>query len=419
MMLDVSGSRLRGILTNARSVYVSACAAEIGDAPDLFRRHPPQDATVTGLFTPLVNKLSYVDPEIGLTVRTFFLTKGLKQHLPTGMVDYCPWRYGMIDRFLSAPGRFDTAVAMVSPPDSEGRCSFGVQADFLPSFYGQIPNLIGFINPHMPRTAGHPTIPYASFAAVVDYPVALKAAQFPAADADALAIAGRIAALVPDGATVQCGIGQIPSAALAALKHHRGLKVHSGVVDDGILTLEAGGALDRDAPIVTGTAVGSRMLYDALSDTARFSLRPVAFTHAFGSVAGTPNFHAINSVLQIDLFGQVSAEGSAGRLVASPGGLPDFTRAALHSPGGRSIVAVRAREGGKARGIVPLLDHPHTATCPAADADIVVTEFGAADIRDLSLDRRAEALIAIADPARQASLAADWAKIRTGLLGLS
>jgi acyl-CoA hydrolase len=418
MMLDVAGTRLRDILTSARSLYVSACAAEIADAPDLFKRHPPDEATVTGLFTPLVNKRSYAAPDIGLKLRTFFLTKGIKHHLATGIVEYCPWRYRMIDQYLSAPDRFDTALAMVSPPDAQGRCSFGVQADFLPSFHERVPRLIGFINPNMPWTAGHPTIPYSAFAATIDYPVPIKTALQPAPDADAEAIARRIATLVPDVATVQCGIGQIPSAAIAALIGHRGLKLHSGVVDDGVLALDAAGALDRDVPIVTGTAVGSTELYEALSDIKRFSLRPVSFTHAFRSVSEAPNFIAINSVLQVDLLGQVAAEGSAGRLVASPGGLPEFTRAALHSPGGKSIIAVRARAGGKGKGIVALLDRPHLATCPAADADIVVTEFGVAHIRELTLDQRAEALIAIADPVEQARLAAAWAGLRSELLGL-
>ena len=179
-------------------------------------------------------------------------------------------------------------------------------------------------------------------------------------DAAAVEIAERIAELVPDDATVQFGVGQIPSQVLARLGSHRGLRVHSGVIDDTYLALEASGALDPDQPIVTGTAVGGAQLYDALGDARRFSFRCVAYTHAYRTIVGPKRFTAINSVLHVDLLGQVSAEGSGGKLVASPGGLPDFARGALDSRrAGNSIVAVRARGiDDHPGGIVPLLGEP-------------------------------------------------------------
>ena len=420
MSINIARPRADAIISSARSIYVSACAAEITEAPGLFRRHRPRDATVTGLFTPVMNRVSYVDTEIGLRVRSFFLTRGLKQDLSTGLVEYCPWRYGMIDQWLRSRPRFDTALVMVSPPDANGKCSLGVQADFLPNFQGKIDRIVGFINPNMPRTSGHDGLDYSAFAAVVDYDVPVKSVTMKPADADAARIAEQIVKLVPDGAAVQFGIGQIPSQALARLVNHRGIRIHSGVIDDNVLLLEASGALDRDDPIVSGTAVGTRPFYHSLSKNDRFSFRPVSYTHSFRTIAGIPNFVAINSVLQVDLLGQVSAEGSGGRLVASPGGLPDFTRGALHSEGGKSIIAVRARGvGSQSGGIVPLLDMPHTATSPAVDADIVVTEFGAAHIRELPLEMRGDALIAIADPRDQGRLTSEWSRIRTALLGRS
>lgn len=402
------------LLLTAKSIYISACASEITTAPDLFRRAPPVDATVTGVFTPAVNRDFCLDPEIGLRVRSFFLTRGLRPLLSAGLMEYCPWRYGMIDRWLSEAGRFDTALVMMSPPDRNGKCSFGVQADFFPSFHHKVERIVGFINPHMPRAAGHAQIDYKSLAAVVDHDVPLKNLALKAPDADASVIAEHIAQVVPDGATVQHGIGQIPSEAIAKLANHRGIRIHTGVVDDNVLLLEASGALDRDLPVVTGTAVGSAQLYDALADRKRFSMCPVSCTHSFKTISDIENFIAINSVLQIDLFGQVSAEGGSGKLIASPGGLPDFTRAALHSKGGKSIVAVRAKAvRGQARGVVAQLDAPHAVTNPAADADIVVTEFGVAHLRGASLDDRAEQLIAIADPGDRSELTTEWRETRS------
>jgi Acetyl-CoA hydrolase len=404
------------ILTSAQEIYVSACATEIGDAPDLLRKSSPRGGIVTGIFSPLINRRSYADAEIGLRTRSFFLSKELKNDLALGLVDYLPWRYNMIDRWLSQPGRFDTAMVMVSPPDHLGNCSLGVQTDFLPSFIKNVERLIGFVNPNIPRTLGDGDVPYSSFAAIVDYDLPLKTLQQKGPDAAAIRISEAIAELVEDNSTVQFGIGQIPSQVIARLTNHRGLRVHSGIVDDRILELEESGAIDRSQPIVTGTAIGSQALYDELDRNGRFLFKTVTYTHGADTIRSHQRFMAINSVLQADLFGQVSAEGNMGKLIASPGGLPDFARGALESPGGKSIIAVRARSAsGVSPGIVPMLDRPHTATSGAVDADIIVTEYGAAHVRNLSMDARAEAMIGIADPADRDQLWEHWREIRSNM----
>jgi len=413
MTVNVGRQHVGAILSSAKSLYVSGCAAEIVDAPRLFRKHRLTNAVVTGIFSPLVNRRSYADPELGLRVRSFFLTDELKKHFAAGMVDYCPWRYGTIDRWLRAPGRFDTALVMVSPPDRNGRCSLGVQTDFLPNFHHKIDRLVGFINPNMPRTAGVDPIDYASLATVVDYDVPLHSLIPRSSDPVSEAIAKSISELIPDNATLQFGIGQIPSQVIARLTNHKGLRIHSGMIDDNILKLEESGALDLDAPIVTGNAMGSTNLYHALAENTRFSFKPTSYTHSQKTLIALKRFIAINSVLQVDLFGQVSAEVSGGKFVGSPGGLPDFTRGALASEDGQSIIAVRANgRGDRPSGIVSLLERPHAVTGTATDADIIVTEFGVAHVRNLSLDRRAEAIIAIAHPEVRESLSNDWAWIR-------
>lgn len=405
--------RIEQVLSSAKRIYISACGAEIAGASELFRTHGARDATITGIFSPLVNRGSYVDEEIGLRVRTFFLTKSLRGQLSSGMVDYCPWRYRMIDRWLAEAGRFDTALVMLSPPDANGRCSLGVQADFLPRFVGRVERIVGVINPNMPRTTGDTQIEYSALSTVLETDAPLATMSLRPPDDAVKTIAQSIADLVRDRATVQFGIGQIPSEVIARLGSHRGLRVHSGVVDDNILALGASGALDRNAPVVTGTAVGSQALYAAVSDDKRFLFKSVSFTHAESTIAAIPNFTAVNSVLQADLLGQVSAETSNGKLVASPGGLPDFVRGALNSEGGRSIVALRARgTHGHAGGIVPFLSAPSIVTSGSSDADIIVTEFGVAHVRELSLGARAEAIIAIAAPEDRDELARAWSKLR-------
>ena len=408
----------RAVLADAKSLYVSACAAEIEVLPDLLLESPPTGATVTGLFSPLVNQRAYALPEIQLRARTFLLTRALKIRMAEGWVDYCPWRYSMIDRWMSASGRFDTAAIMISPPDANGMCSLGVQSDFFPALHGQVARIVGFINPRMPRSSGHRQISIDELSVAVDYDVPLLTMEMRAADCASASIARTIAGMVPDGATIQLGTGQIPSEVLAQLKDHRNLKVHTGIIDDNILKLEDSGALDRSLPIVTGTAIGSPGLYDALADPRRFAMSPVSFTHTYANIVRPERFTAINSVLQIDLLGQASGEAIGGRIAASPGGLPDFTRGAQDSAGGQSIVAVRASGGvGKHDGIVPLIDNPAVVTVSAADAHIFVSEFGAVNVRGMSMDRRAEAIISISAPESRQYLFDTWTALRSQLFG--
>ncbi len=411
--------RLEAFIPDARSLYVSGCAAEIVDLPALLEAVGLNDACVTGVFSPLVNRQSYGSAARRVKTRTFLLPRILKSEMADGLVEFCPWRYSVIDRWLQAPGRFDTAIVMLSPPDENGMCSFGPQADFLPSFHEQVGRIIGFINPNLPRTSGHPGIPYGALSAVIDYDRPLLEMTLRPADAVSTEIAGRIALLVPDGATVQVGTGQLPSEVLAQLADHRNLSVHTGIVDDNILALEASGALAPGRPIVTGTAVGTRRLYDEIVDARRFALTPTRHTHNHAVIAGLDRFTAINSVLQIDLFGQVSGEAIGGRIMASPGGLPDFVRGAQDSSGGQAIIAVRARSAGAGRkpGVVALINDPGIVTTGAVDAHVLVTEFGAADVRGLSMDKRAEAIMGLAAPEDRDGLAEAWRRIRDRLVG--
>jgi acyl-CoA hydrolase len=412
-----NNQNLGQIIASARNLYVSACAAEIPDLSNLLRQYRPRDATITGIFSPLVNRRSYVDPDMGLRVRTFFLTRQIREQLAGGLVEYCPWRYLTIDGWLKSPGRFDTALVMLSPPDRHGNCSLGVQADFLPSFLGRVDRIVGFINPEMPRTFGDTVVDSRALTCAVDCAGPLVQMRPKPPDAQAIAIAARIAELIQDDSTLQFGIGQIPSQVMARLAGHRGLRVHSGIIDDNILALEASGALEPGMAIVTGTAIGTAALYSALHESARFRFKTVAHTHSSTTIGQLRRFTAVNSVLQVDLLGQMTAETSGGPLVASPGGLPDFVRASMGSDSGQSVIAVRARgSAGHPGGIVPLLGGSRLVTLSPADADVIVTEFGSASVRYLSVDARAEAIIAIAAPEDRSQLLENWREIRRGLI---
>lgn len=417
MYKNLSQDGLRQALSGAQEIYVSGCSAEIAELP-MMLAHMPGLKKVTGIFSPILNVQSYANAESGLRCRTFFLNGRLRKDLIAGVVDLCPWSYSQIDGWLTAPGRFDAAIVMVSPPGPDGRCSFGTQADFLPAFYDRIPRLIGVINPNMPRTYGEEGIPLERFYEAYSYDRPLLGFESPVDELDPISnvIGNHIADLVPDGATVQMGIGRVPQAVALGLRGHKNLRIHSGLIDNNTLVLEESGALSPDNAIVSGVAMGSSDLYRHISGNRRYEMRSASHTHSSDVVASLPHFTSINGAIELDLFGQVNSEGANGKILATPGGLSDFLGGASRSPGGQSIFAVRAKPGRKGQGgIMPQIGEPRLVTVPRARADIVVTENGVARLKHLSVDARAEALIAIADAGQQQFLLDAWREIRATL----
>ena len=217
------------------------------------------------------------------------------------------------------------------------------------------------------------------------------------------AIASHVASCVDDGATIQIGIGAVAAAVGAGLAERRRLCVHSGLFTESLWSLVRGGAVEPRVvgePLVTCSAVyGTPELYAEVHDRAAYRIAPPATTHGTPSLARLPRFTAINSALEVDLFGQVNAEFVGGRYLGGVGGLNDFVRGAMACPDGCSIVAIPSRRRTREReasGIVAALSGP--ATVPAADADVIVSEHGVARLRGRSREERARALIAIAHP---------------------
>ena len=205
---------------------------------------------------------------------------------------------------------------------------------------------------------------------------------------------------------------------LATLHDRRDLGLHGGLVSDGVADLHEAGVLtgarkSHDPGIMVCTAaLGGPRVYDWAGRCPALRLAPVGYTHDVRVIGQIDNFVAINSVLSVDLTGQANAEMLGGRQVSGTGGLPDFVRGARLAKGGRSILALPSTAGGRSSRIVPCLGESDVISCPRADADIVVTEHGVARLRDKSVDERAEALIAIADPAFRDGLADQWAGLR-------
>jgi 4-hydroxybutyrate CoA-transferase len=216
--------------------------------------------------------------------------------------------------------------------------------------------------------------------------------------------------LIQDGDCIQTGIGAIPAAILEALVSKNDLGLHSGLIDDGGMALiERGVMTGRAKPVdrgvhVTGMALGSAALLDWLARRSDVAFRGADYTHEVRVIRDIPNFVSINSAVEIDLFGQVNAERVGGRQISGTGGSVDFMRAAKASKGGRSIVAMTATaRGGSVSRIVPRVD---LVTALRTDIDLVVTEYGVANLKHASTAARVDALIEIAAPAFREDLRA-------------
>ncbi len=359
--------------------------------------------TFTGIFVPGLNTCIYL-ADGQAKVETFFLTPELKA--AGDNVTFLPLCYEDIRRHL-LDTTIDAAVMMVSSPDGSGMCSFGPAVDFLAELWPRIPVRLAHVNPLVPHTHGHPGIPFRELTAFTESPQALLGAEDPGTDAVTEAIAANVAQLVPDGATLQTGLGKVPGAVLRALSGRRDLRLHSGLIGDAVLDLEEAGALAAGASVIAGVAIGSERLYTALVRPT-YSFAPVCVTHDVSGIARIPAFRAINSATEVDLFGQAYAEVGPKGLMSGPGGATDFARGARMA-GGLRIVALAATA---AKGKVSRIVTPNAGAGPVSlsrmDVDFVVTEFGIADLRGKTYDQRATELIAIAHPAHRDALGAQW-----------
>ncbi len=311
--------------------------------------------------------------------------------------------------FSALPGLFearalpgDVALIQVAPPDGSGRCSFGVGVDYLADAVKHARVVIAEVNDHCPSTAGA-WIPWDRIdAAVLTSRPLLEAPAVEPGDRERR-IAEHVAALIRDGDTIQIGVGALPEAIMQELVDRSELGIHSGMITDGVLDLiERGVITNRRKPCdkgltVTGAALGSKRLFDALGSREDIYFAPVSYTHSPSTLQKVGRLCAINSAVEIDLTGQVNAEAAGGRRFGAVGGQVDFLRAARAS-GGRAIVALPAQR------IVDELSGPVSTS--RSDVDWVVTEHGARSLRGLTDQQRAEALLELAGAASAGSLPA-------------
>ncbi len=383
----------------AARILIAGCASEPTAVLNAVAADPAiwQGRTLTGAFIPGVNDRDFSAIGQGTRVETIFATAGLQTGRSAGQVAHLPLHYSTFWSRLARPGVVDLVLTTVPPPARDGTVGYGLACDFAPAAIAAGARLIGVVNPLMPDPPGSPRLPLSRFEALVDGAALLPELSTGLVDAANRQIAAAIVERIPQGGTLQLGLGKLQTAVLAELagSGRTDLGYHAGMISDGILDVIDAGVFGRG--ITTGVALGSRAFYDLVGHEVRINWRPVGTTHLHSTLAALTGFVSVTSVLQVDLTGQANAEYFRGRQVSGQGGVMDFVRGARAAQGGLAILALPSTGGAESR-IVARLSEGTPVSVPRADVDLVITEHGVADLREASLPERAERLIAIAAP---------------------
>lgn len=296
----------------------------------------------------------------------------------------------------------DVAMVQVSPADANGNHSFGLISDYVQAAVAKARIVIAEVNPNIPFTHGE-LLPASRVDVAVHSdraPVEVAAAAISETDA---AIARHCAEFIGDGAVIQTGVGAVPDAILRLLYDRKDLGVHSGMLGDGLVDLAEAGVLTNarkeiDTGVsINGALIGTKRLYDFAHNNPAVRMTRTDYTHNGAVLAQLSRLVTINSAMEVDLTGQANAEQSGDAYMGGTGGQVDFVRAGVRSAGGHSIIALPSTaKGGTISKIVASLSGP--VTTARSEADIIVTEFGAAQLRGQSLAERAQRLVAIAHP---------------------
>ncbi len=341
--------------------------------------------------------------EESFSYRTWQCAPPIRHHLKKGTVKYIPMRQGDAVKVFSKEGPWPIQAAMiqVSPPDEHGYCSLGVSIGHALPLALQADLVIAEINAQMPRVLGKAFIHLSQIDFVVNSDRPLL--EYPAGGSPGekeLAIGRHAADLIPDGATLQIGIGAIPEAILDSLTNKKDLRFFAMGVDKIVDMAEQGVVTPGDEPKVRVTEIlGSKRLFDFVHNNPMVEGRPLPDTINPRVVGRIPRFFSVLSAIEVDLTCQINAETVKGRQISAIGGSFDFVQGALFSEGGGSIIAMTSTTPDeKISRIVPQLPLGTAVTTPRHSAQYLVTEYGVAEIWGRSLRERADALIQVAHP---------------------
>jgi 4-hydroxybutyrate CoA-transferase len=368
-----------------------------------------------------MGKGTYCLPQYEKSFRhnALFSGKPSRQAIREGRADYTSiFLHELPQLFTSGKFPIDVTMATVSPPDENGRVSLGVSVDYTLQAIKSAKYVIAEVNPNMPVTGEGSMIPVEDIDCFVPVDIPLIEQQPPVIGKVEKTIGQNIADLIKDGDCLQLGIGAVPDAILSCLQDKKDLGIHSEMISDGVMNLVKSGVVNCSrknyypGKIVIAFAMGTSEFYKWLDHNPLIEALPVTITNEPYSICRNDNMVAINSALSVDLLGQVAADTLSGIQFSGVGGQVDFVRGANNSKGGRAIIALPATAAnGTVSRIVPTLAPGQAVTTSRYDVDIVVTEYGVADLKWKTNRERANSLINIAAPEFRDMLRSEYIRI--------
>lgn len=398
-------SGMRIFLTGNVSVPQQALGALVEYAPNL------KDVEICQALT--IGPADYVNPgmEEHLRVNTLFISHNVRKAVQEGRADFTPVLLSEFPLlFKRGVLPLDVAIIHVSPPDEHGFCSLGVEVGLTKSPAESAKVIIAEVNQQMPRTLGDSFIHVSRLNHIVpvNYPIPEMAMSDEGNSAVVEKIAGFIAELIPDGATMQLGIGAIPDAVLKYLRNKKDLGVHSELFSDGVIELVNEGVLTNarktlhPGKIIAGFMLGTRNLYSWADDNPLIEFHRTEYVNDPFVIAQNERMVAINSAIEVDLTGQVCADSIGPKLYSGVGGQLDFIYGASRSKGGVPIIALPStttlRDGTPVTRIASMLKLGAGVVTSRNHVRYVVTEYGVADLYGKTIRQRAQQLINIAHP---------------------
>jgi acyl-CoA hydrolase len=415
-----AGTAVERITSGMQLFLHGAAATPVPLVQALAQRLDLANVTIYSLHT--TGPAPFVEPEHEGRFRSVSLFAGppVRAAIEAGRADFMPIFLSDIPRlFISGAVPLDAALLQLSPPDRHGYCTLGTSVDAALAAARSARLIIAEINARMPRTLGNTLVHIDDVAAFVltDRPLHEHASRPPNPVEEA--IGAHAAALVPDGATLQMGIGAIPDAVLRRLFDKHDLGIHTEMFSDGVVALaEAGVITNRrkqvhPGRIVTSFVMGTRRVYDFVDDNAFVEFHPCDRTNDTALIRKNDQAVAINSALEVDLSGQVCADSIGFRIYSGIGGQMDFIRGSALSRGGKPIIALPSTAaGGRVSRIVPALKEGAGVVTTRGHVNWIVTEYGAVNLFGLTLRQRGEALISVAHPDVRGDLTRSLAAIR-------
>jgi len=352
-------------------------------------------------------EVPYANPlyKDSFNINCFFVGHNIRPYVQSGRAHYIPIFLSEIPAlFRNGKMRIDVALVTVSTPNDKGFCSLGCSVDISNAAIDTAKYVIAQVNPNMPFVHGNGIIHINKIHAFVEVDEPLYEMHLKPISIIENKIGENIANLVDDGATLQMGIGGIPNAALSYLTNHKDIGVHTEMCSDGIIDLVQKGVITgskkitEPGKIVSGFAFGTKRIYDFIDNNPIVNMMDVGYVNDTRTIRQNPKVTAINSAIEIDLYGQVCADSIGTKHYSGVGGQMDFIRGATLSKGGKAILALPSRTKKGIPRIVPTLNEGASVVTTRAHVQYIATEYGIASLYGKNLKERAKEMIKIAHP---------------------